>query len=110
MALVLYLTLMPGSQLKTIDKAGLSELLNFENSDKLVHCCMFFGLAVVYQFSQKYSVVKAILIPFLISFLIEILQGIMPFGRTFDWWDLVANTTGILIAVGLIESIKKAKS
>ena len=101
---------MPGSQLKTIDKAGLSNYLNFENADKLVHGCMFFGLAFLFQFLKERSIIKLILIPFLISFLIEILQGIMPFGRTFDWFDLLANSVGILLAVGLFQSIKKAKN
>ncbi|QTV06404.1 VanZ family protein [Faecalibacter bovis] len=101
---------MPGNKLKSIDKAGFGKLLNFENSDKLVHGLMFFVLAFLYQFLKDYRLSKLILVPFLISFLIEILQGIMPFGRTFDWYDLLANTIGILMAVGLVQSIKKAKS
>lgn len=105
-----YLTLMPGNKLKSIDKAGFSDFLNFENSDKLVHGFMFFGLAFLFQFLKEHRLLKSILVPFLISFLIEILQGIMPYGRTFDWFDLLANTIGILLAVGLIQSIKKAKN
>lgn len=101
---------MPGNKLRSIDKAGFSKMLNFENSDKLVHGIMFFGLAFLFQFLKNYGLLKFILVPFLISFLIEILQGIMPFGRTFDWFDLLANTIGILLAVGLVQSIKKAKS
>lgn len=110
MALVFYLTLSPGKNLKSIDRVGISQFLNFDNSDKLVHGCMFFGLTILYQFVKEHSILKAILVPFLISFLIEILQGIMPFGRTFDWFDLAANLSGILIAVGLLQMIKKAKS
>lgn len=85
-------------------------MLDFDNSDKLVHGIMFFGLAFLYQFLKDNRLIKLILVPFLISFLIEILQGMMPFGRTFDWLDLLANTIGILLAVGLIQSIKKAKN
>ncbi|MBQ0147695.1 MAG: VanZ family protein [Flavobacteriaceae bacterium] len=110
MASVLYATLMPGSNLKSMDHIGFSNLLKFDNSDKVVHACMFFGLAFLIQFTFKLSVKKYILIPFLISFMIEILQGIMPYGRTFDWYDLLANTFGILLATGLVQSIKKAKS
>jgi glycopeptide antibiotics resistance protein len=110
LALVFYLTLTPGSNLKSIDKIGIHQLLNFENSDKLVHGCMFFGLAFLYQQLEEHTLLKSFLVPFCISFLIEILQGIMPFGRSFDWLDLLANSIGILIAIGSLQLIKKAKS
>lgn len=110
LALVFYLTLMPGSQLKSIDKAGFAELLDFDHSDKLVHAAMFFGLSFLFQWLKVRSIAQYFFIPVSISFLIEILQGIMPFGRTFDWFDLWANSIGILLAIGLFQSIKKAKS
>ena len=110
LAVVFYLTLSPGKNIQRIDKVGLSQLLNFENSDKLVHACMFFGFTILYQMVREHTIIRAILIPFSISFLIEILQEIMPFGRTFDWFDLLANLSGILVAIGLLELIKKVKS
>jgi len=32
---------------------------------------------------------------------LEVLQGIMPYGRSASWLDAVANTGGVLIGVGL---------
>lgn len=110
LALVLYLTLMPGNKLHSLDKAGISDFLAFDNSDKLVHAMMFFGLAFLFQILKERKILIYFLVPFMISFLIEILQGIMPFGRTFDWFDLLANSVGILLAIGLLQSIKKAKT
>lgn len=110
MALVLYLTLMPGNALSKIDRVGISSFLDFKNADKLVHACMFFGLAFLFQTLKERTYIIYFLVPFFISFMIEILQGIMPFGRTFDWFDLLANSTGILLAIGFFQSIKKAKS
>ena len=101
---------MPGNQLNKIDTVGFIDLFNFENADKIVHVCMFFGLAFLYQFLKDKPIFYYFLVPFFISFLIEILQGIMPFGRSFDWLDLIANSIGILLAVGLVQSIKKAKN
>lgn len=100
---------MPGNKLHSLDKAGISEYLAFENSDKLVHMFMFFGLSFLFQLLKERQFLIYFLVPFLISFSIEILQGIMPFGRTFDWFDLLANSVGILLAIGLLQSIKKAK-
>ena len=37
--------------------------------------------------------------------IIEALQGILPFGRTADWRDIVANVIGILLAVFAIKRI-----
>lgn len=101
---------MPGNKLKSLDHTGLSAYLNFEHSDKLVHMCMFFGLAILYGIQKKYTIARMFFVPVSISFLIEILQGIMPFGRTFDWLDLVANSIGVTLAIGMIIGIKKAKS
>ena len=109
LALVFYLTLMPGNQLKSIDRAGFGQYLNFPHSDKLVHMCMFFGLAILYANLKKHKLVRMFLVPVLISFLIEILQGIMPYGRTFDWLDLLANSIGVILAIAIVIGIKKAK-
>lgn len=100
---------MPGNQLKSIDRAGLGEYLNFPHSDKLVHMCMFFGLAFLYAYLKRHSIARMFFVPVSISFLIEILQGIMPYGRTFDWLDLLANSIGITLAIAFVIGIKKAK-
>ena len=107
----MYLTLSPSKNLNSVDVAGFGRFLKFHNADKLVHACMFFGLAFLYQFLvSKKPLYNYILIPFVISFIIEILQEIMPFGRTFDWFDLLANLTGIILAIIVVQTIKKARS
>ncbi|MCM4155320.1 teicoplanin resistance protein VanZ [Gramella sp. AN32] len=36
---------------------------------------------------------------FLFGMLIEVLQGTLTSYRTPDWWDIVANSTGVILAV-----------
>ena len=101
---------MPGNELNKIDKIGLSQFLKFENADKLIHACMFFGLAFIFQFLKRRSLYSYFFVPFSISFMIEIFQKLMPFGRTFDWLDLLANSLGIITAIIVVQCIKKAKT
>ncbi|MGV8136176.1 MAG: VanZ family protein [Mangrovibacterium sp.] len=81
------------------------------NFDKFVHFVLYFVMAVLslfvfsgYKPSHKIIIVTLI---FIFSFFIEVMQGIMPFGRTFSFTDLLANLSGIL--TGLLLFQKKLK-
>jgi glycopeptide antibiotics resistance protein len=93
-----FVTLVPTSMFKSEKKGWLSKI-NIENGDKVVHAALFFIFVFLLYYSgwtQKKS--NLIMIPFLVGILIEILQHSMGMGRTFDIWDIMANTIGIIIA------------
>lgn len=75
--------------------------------DKLVHFVLYFVLSVLALFvlskhksSRKLAIIATI---FIFSFLIEIMQEIMPFGRAFSFTDLIANLSGILTGLLLFQ-------
>lgn len=82
----------------------------FIPADKIVHFCMYFGLAFVASCNYIYVnrgeisinrlLLGAILIPILYGGLLEILQANF-FSREGDWWDFLANTLGALSAIPL---------
>jgi VanZ family protein len=79
--------------------------------DKFVHFMLYFVLTTlslfVFSGSKHSNKIILISIIFVFSFFIEIMQGILPFGRTFSLTDLLANLSGIL--VGLLLFQKKIK-
>lgn len=103
-ALVFYLTLLPQenfTKLSTIKE--LEIFFEIDNLDKVVHCGMFGLMTILLFLTYKIFDLRLIVIPFLISFLIEILQGILTFlHRSFDFVDLMANLSGITIAYVLV--------
>ena len=103
-ALVFYLTLLPQenfTKLSTIKQ--LEIFFEIDNLDKVVHCGMFGLMTILLFLTYKIFDLRLIVIPFLISFLIEILQGILTFlHRSFDFVDLMANLSGITIVYVLV--------
>ena len=99
-ALVFYLTLLPQenfSKLSTIKE--LEIFLEIDNLDKIVHCGMFGMMTILLFVAYKITTLRLMIIPFLVSFLIEILQGILTsLHRSFDFVDLMANLSGIALA------------
>ena len=98
--LVFYLTLLPQenfSKLSTIKE--LEIFLEIDNLDKVVHCGMFGLMTILLFVSYKLTNLRLMIIPFLISFLVEILQGVLTsLHRSFDFVDLMANLSGIALA------------
>ncbi|WP_413532827.1 VanZ family protein [Empedobacter brevis] len=99
-AFVFYLTLLPQenfSKLSTIKE--LEIFLKIDNLDKIVHCGMFGMMTILLFITYKITNLRLMIIPFLISFLIEILQGVLTsLHRSFDFVDLMANLSGIALA------------
>lgn len=100
-AVILYATLFP-------DPAGVDELPPIPHIDKLIHAIMFGGLAGAMGFDYARS--HGLLCPSrsamglfaviatLAGGVIEILQGAMQLGRGADWFDLLADGVGALVA------------
>lgn len=78
------------------------------DTDKIVHFCMYFGLAGIASFNYIFlnrghiiilkMLIFAILVPVLYGGLLEILQANF-FEREGDWWDFLANTIGALSTI-----------
>ena len=99
-ALVFYLTLLPQENFSKLSEIRQLEIfLEIDNLDKVVHFGMFGLMTILFFYSYKIFDLRLIIVPFSISFLIEILQGTLTFlHRSFDFVDLMANLSGITIA------------
>lgn len=78
-------------------------LREFNFTDKIVHFGLFFILAILYFLPFRKSFLNVFFVIFGISFLIEILQLTLPFNRSFDWFDLLANGLGTIAAIALLK-------
>lgn len=103
---VLYGTLMPSSNLSS---SFLSEF-KFEGIDKLVHAILFIGIAISLYFAYKLSNIWILSIGSFIGLMIEVLQGAMKLGRSFDLWDWVFDIIGIAIGLVIIYIIKRVNT
>lgn len=97
-AVVLYLSFF------TPPQTGLDEISNF---DKFAHICMYGGLCCIIwieyflkhqTISLKHIFVGAIILPILLSGIIEVLQEYCTANRSGDWLDLLANSIGVFLA------------
>lgn len=97
---------MPSDGFNKLNKyRGLSRFIQIENIDKVVHYGLFFCLSMLLYQAYRIRSWYLILIPFAISFLIEVFQGVLPFNRSYDVWDLAANLSGIVTAYFVIQLV-----
>lgn len=88
--------------------------VNFPNADKLFHFGAYFGLAFLWNFFYYAKKKKASAIPSLIigvaaigfGIIIEVLQRDLTTYRGFEWWDIVANSTGVILCHIFLVSIR----
>ncbi len=81
----------------------------FDPTDKMLHAGAYLFLAFlwklffVFQKSdfKRYTsnLMWVALACFVFGMLIEVLQGTLTDYRTPDWWDVLANSTGVVLAV-----------
>ena len=78
--------------------------------DKWVHIAMYAGTCTVLWWEYLRSHARrrgrallawAVAAPILMSGLIELLQAGLTTTRSGDWWDLAANTIGVLLAAAV---------
>jgi VanZ family protein len=80
---------------------------NFKNADKIVHLLMYFGFALTVFWSYRRSVVKMSVLMIqafsvvLYGVLMEILQSSVTTTRGFELSDILANFSGVLLALVL---------
>lgn len=81
----------------------------FDPTDKMLHAGAYLFLTIlwaVYFITKRRDFVRyridlyrVAVACFLFGMLIEVLQGTLTSYRTPDWWDVLANSTGVLLAV-----------
>jgi VanZ family protein len=79
--------------------------------DKLVHLVMFgawtFFYGIVRFLKEKYSLLPVFLWGAFFGLLIEVLQHVLPTGRTPDFLDFIADITGTGLAVLILFILSK---
>ncbi len=107
--ILLAMTLLPMSVIPSDGESWLSKI-QIENGDKAVHFALFFIFTFLgfasYYFKKSYQIW---LFPILFGLIIEILQHFIGWGRSFDIWDLVANSLGAFSAYFLIRKLFPAE-
>lgn len=75
--------------------------------DKLLHALSYVAMGLWFgALFQRQHLVRVALALFGFGLLIEALQAAMPFGRSADWRDVVANSAGIGMALLLTRLIE----
>ena len=73
----------------------------FDLSDKFYHVIVYFVMMLVWLrvgfISSKKMELKYIYLVIAIALITEILQGVLPIGRYFEFADMVANFVGIVL-------------
>jgi len=96
----------------------------FDPTDKMLHAGAYLFLCVLWKLffilkstdftRYRPNLYWVAIACFLFGMLIEVLQGTLTSYRTPDWWDGLANSTGVLLAVifflVMAPTIKKLKS
>jgi len=78
--------------------------LNIPYFDKIAHFLMYFGLMSVIVFEHRNEIIGrtqlslTALIPFVYGILMEILQLTIAANRSGNIYDVLANTTGIIVS------------
>jgi len=80
------------------------------HSDKVIHF-LIYGLLCLLAIGSRFTphYLWAFLSVIAFGLLIEILQGAMGWGRTASIWDMLANTLGAAIMLGLCVAYRKRR-
>ena len=89
-------------------KPGGDSIAPFVYFDKVVHLSFFAVLGILLSLNFKINR-KIIIIITCYAVTTEILQHIMRLGRSFDFFDIVADTAGLLIGITLFYFIKNQR-
>ncbi len=96
--LIAFLMIMPG------DKIPQTKLFDFEHFDKIVHFALFLFFIILLLFEGKsfatfsnYRNIILITIALVYALVTELIQYILIIARNADWYDFIADATGITI-------------
>lgn len=97
--------------LVSLSNTGINSMIKVKNSDKIAHLIAYFNLSLAWFFAFKFDTKskkeKIFLIASLISYgiIIEVLQDRMTTYRSGDFFDVIANSTGIILAALLFKKL-----
>ncbi|MCE7039469.1 VanZ family protein [Dyadobacter sp. CY312] len=64
--------------------------------DKIVHIGLFCVWIILWLLATRGKVLFYILLGMAYGLALEFYQQLLPFDRSFDWWDAVADAVGVL--------------
>jgi glycopeptide antibiotics resistance protein len=86
----------------------------FSNADKIIHLCMHGVMSFLLAWNiqpEKWTSKKALVLIFatiLYGIVIEVTQELMNLGRSFDYFDIMANSLGVLLGLTGYFILKKS--
>lgn len=99
-AFLTYMLLRPSS-------GALNSFNFFDGIDKVVHFFIFAILSFCFWATfPKMAFWKFLLLTLFYALLTEILQGVMGLGRSMEFWDLIADTLGLIFGYILFRKTK----
>lgn len=92
--------------LSTMPASAVPGLQLFPGFDKLVHIGMYFGLTLLacwtlHAEEHRRRILMVVLGAVLWGMLMEMAQGAMHAGRTFEWKDVVSNSVGAMVGAAV---------
>lgn len=69
--------------------------------DKLVHSGLFIVWTILWTLVYPKKAALIVLLGMAYGLGLEFYQQLLPFDRTFDWWDAVADAVGVIIGFGV---------
>lgn len=75
--------------------------------DKIVHVGMFAGWTLLWTLLKPRQSGLVAAVGILFGVFIEFYQQMLPFDRSFDWWDIVADAGGVLLGYLLFVLVNK---
>jgi len=86
----------------------------FKGADKIVHFLMYFILMSIWCFAtkkilkekRKQFIIKGLVFGVFLGIILEILQKYLDIGRSFDTFDIIANTTGLFFVLLINKNCK----
>jgi VanZ family protein len=64
--------------------------------DKIVHMGLFGGWTFLWLVAQPKHTGRIIILGLAYGIFLEFYQQWLPFDRSFDWWDIMADSAGVL--------------
>ncbi|MCE7060536.1 VanZ family protein [Dyadobacter sp. CY343] len=86
--LILIACTWPGKDIPSAPVAGF---------DKIVHAGLFIVWIFLWLVAYPRKGKLLVFLGMAYGLALEVYQQLLPFDRTFDWWDAVADATGVLI-------------
>lgn len=75
------------------------------HDDKLLHRIGFallsFFMYFVWERQFARNTLATLGVMFLLSLASEVIQGLLPISRVFDWWDVLANCEGVILGTAI---------